>query len=169
MKKGKKFFLTGGIAALTAGTVCALTRCRKQSREESVVDTEKYRRLNCYYDIMIKWMYLRQENESPGKYLKSKGIQKVGIYGHGKIGVLLCRELLEDGIEVAYFLDMEAEEDYHSIGDVLVTSPEKVLKQADTDAILVTPAFAFDEIKTRLEKYGYRQEMISLSELLYSI
>ena len=79
--------------------------------------------------------------------LEEKGIHSVAIYGVGMLGEHLLKELQEGNVKVCYGIDakkdkIKAEIPIYSIYEEL---PE-------TDAIIVTVPYAFEEIKERLEK-----------------
>lgn len=168
MKKGIKVFLVG--SALISSIVCIFRKFKlKIDKDEELVDSPRYYRLECYYDIMTRWMELKMNHESIADHLKGQGIHKIGIYGHGKVGILLYQDLAETGIKVQYFLDEQAESDFESIDGILVTSPTRLPTMIDTDAIIVTPSFAFDEIESVLKKKGYDKLILSLSHLLYQV
>lgn len=172
MKKGIKALLIGGTLAggIGYGVYKWLTKEKNKKQEnEDVIDTYRYRRLECYYDMLSKWMELRLNHNSIAAYLKEQGIHKVAIYGHGKIGILLYQDLAEDGMKVEYFVDGQLQPDYYSIGNTLVTIPERLSLAPEVDAMIVTPSYDFDVIEKKCKKNGYEGAIFSLSHLLYQV
>lgn len=170
MKKEIRKLLTGG--TLVCGASYGLYKWisnAKSDDEEDIADSYRYRRLECYYDIMTKWMELKLHHISIAEYLKKQGIQKIVIYGHGKIGILLYQELVQDGIKVEYFLDGVIQPDYCSIDNTLVTILKRLPAHIETDAMIVTPSHDFKEIKKGSRKEGYAKPILSLSHLLYQV
>lgn len=172
MKKGIKALLMGGILAGGAGYGLYKWFSKEKNEkkeEEEIVDSIRYRRLECYYDMLSKWMELRLNHSSIAAYLKKQGIRKVAIYGHGKIGILLYQDLIEDGMKAEYFVDGQLQPDYRSIDDTLVTIPERLSSAPETDAMIVTPSYDFDEIEKYCKKNGYKGTILSFSHLLYQV
>lgn len=172
MKKGLKTLVLGSILAGGAGYgfyKWISKRKDDKTKEENIVDSYRYRRLECYYDIMTKWMELKLHHISIAEYLKRQGIHNIAIYGHGKIGILLYQDLVRDGIKVKYFLDGEIQPDYHSIDNVLVTIPDRLPLHIETDAMIITPSYDFKVIEKERKKEGYDKPILSLSQLLYQV
>jgi hypothetical protein len=169
MKKGTKIALaSSGVIGVLAYSFHKLQSIGENKKTDTE-DTLGYRRLECYYDIMTKWMELQMNGESVAAYLEKQGIHKVGIYGHGKVGILLYQDLVKDGMQIEYFLDCQAEQDFVSVDNTLVTAPKRLPLSVETDAIIVTTAYDFDEIEKNLKKEGYHNAILSLSQLLYQV
>lgn len=172
MKKGLKTLVSGSILAGSAsyGFYKWISKRKDdKTKEENIVDSYRYRRLECYYDIMTKWMELKLHHISIAEYLKRQGIHKIVIYGHGKIGILLYQDLVRDGIKVEYFLDGEIQPDYQSIDNTLVTILKRLPTHIETDAMIVTPSHDFKKIEKGSKKEGYGKPILSLSHLLYQV
>lgn len=172
MKKGEKALLAGSVLASGAGYAFYKWISKgktEKSEEENIVDSYRYRRLECYYDIMTKWMELKLNHVSIAEYLKKQGIYRIVIYGHGKIGILLYQDLVREGIKVEYFLDGEIQPDYRTIDNTLVTILKRLPTHIETDAMIVTPSHDFKDIKKGSEKEGYTSPILSLSQLLYQV
>ena len=108
---------------------------------------EKAYRYETYWRVLDRWLYLKESGRNMADYLEEKGIHSVAIYGVGMLGEHLLKELQEGNVKVCYGIDakkdkIKAEIPIYSIYEEL---PE-------TDAIIVTVPYAFEEIKERLEK-----------------
>lgn len=98
-------------------------------------------RMKVYYNIMNKWMKLREEHKSIAEYLEGQGIQTVAIYGLGDMGKHLEKELEDSKITVKYAINKDAA---YLILDLDVYSPDRDLPPVD--AVIVTPVMEYDEI-----------------------
>lgn len=118
-----------------------------------------------YYNAAAQWVINKQEGKSMVKYLNSKGIKKIAIYGMGSMEELLYNELKNTEIEIEYFIDGNAS-NYEFMFDVIGIN--EIEKQKNVDAIIVTPIFDFLEIADKLKKV-INCEIISLEEIIYSL
>lgn len=119
-----------------------------------------------YYSVLLRWKDNEQKGKKITELLMEKGYSKIAVYGMGKIGWILCEQLMKEGIEVAYAIDKEADKlsynAFSNIPDVRLKLPEEDLEPVDV--IIVTALVSFQEIKTYLQrKYPYT--VISLEEL----
>jgi hypothetical protein len=165
MKKLGKFVTMCSAGALVGAGLYYWRKMTNVPQE----DGERIQRLHCYYDITARWVENNQDGLKIGDYLNEKGIHKIGIYGNGRIGIMLYKELKDSDIAVEYFVDKEALEDHPTIDGVVVTSPDRVAVSAETDAIIVTPVFAMEEIEKVLRKSGYKKDILSLTICLYEM
>ena len=104
-------------------------------------------KMTVYYQLMNKWMKLREENRTVSEYMEKHGFETIAIYGLGDIGRHLEKELKDSKITVLYAIDRI--KDYLLI-DLDVYSPESELPPVD--AVIVTPVMEFDNIHRILEK-----------------
>ncbi len=136
----------------------------KDKRKESA----EFNRLAVYYDMLTKWL----ENDRDGcrfaDYLREQGIRSVGIYGHGKIGILLYQVLKEQDYPVDFFTDTLTLEEFEGIDGVPNLPPEEI-KEDQVDAIIITPCFDTHAIAAGLRKLPYNGEIIPLNEMLYDM
>lgn len=120
---------------------------RKSMERERKRLEEKAYRYETYWRVLDRWLYLKESGRNMADYLEEKGIHSVAIYGVGMLGEHLLKELQEGNVKVCYGIDakkdkIKAEIPIYSIYEEL---PE-------TDAVIVTVPYAFEEIKERLEK-----------------
>ncbi len=107
---------------------------------------EKYL-FDSYYILLDKWMTLREKNISVYQYFSKKNYKRIAVYGLGPIGRHLCRELEDKDIEISYIIDRN-----RNLKDenMKIKTPDEELDTVD--AVIVTAAFYFDEIKKALDK-----------------
>lgn len=119
------------------------------------------------YDFLLRW----KDNELKGKKitetLNERGYSMIAVYGMGKIGWLLCDQLMEEGMDIAYAIDRDADKlsynAFTNIPDVRLKTPEEDLEPVDV--IIVTALVSFQEIKMNLQK-KYSYAIMSIEELL---
>lgn len=122
---------------------------------------DRDRKLITVYD---QWMLINQEGKSIANALKSQGFCSAAIYGIGILGERVYAELRNSGINIDYLIDKNITGVY--IDDVVIYKPEDKLPQ--TDAIIVTPIFFYEEIKKDLQKEN-QYPILSFEDILYKI
>lgn len=132
--------------------------------EKKILNKEKEIYKNkSYYDMSRKWVEAYQNNKRLADYLKTKGYNRVAIYGMGDIGVLLYKELMNTNVNVLYGIDKS------TIGrgfDLKIVAPSPEMEEVDV--IIVTALFAFDEISEMLsDMVSYKIE--ALDDLIYEM
>lgn len=119
-------------------------------------------RKSSFYNLLSKWMELELSGESLADKLILSGKRNIAIYGAGKHGELLYRDLLQNKkVKVCYFIDNKlAGQKHHGIK---VYAPKDELPQVD--AIIVTPYLELDSISSELNNPN-RFDIISLYDML---
>lgn len=152
-----------GIAGLAGmilggGIVEIVEKKNKKSKNKSIDQNTK--RLKSYYDILNKWLSMKQKGESLEEYFLDYGYKSVAIYGMGELGKRLYDELKDTSIKVLYAIDKNSGGKYL---DIDIKSPDEDLPEVDVT--VVTAVFAFDEILSELED-KLSSQIISLNEVL---
>lgn len=149
-----------GLAGLILGgsIVEIVEKKNKKSKSKNVDQNTK--RLKSYYDILNKWLSMKQKGESLEKYFLDYGYKSVAIYGMGELGKRLYDELKDTSIKVLYAIDKNSGGKYL---DIDIKSPDE--KLPEVDVTVVTAVFAFDEILLELED-KLSSQIISLNEVL---
>lgn len=132
---------------------------RDVDREKRI---EKATRIN---RLLSKWLDISIRGENVGKFLHENGFRYIVIYGWGEIGKKLYRELLAHDIQTAYVLDKNVTQS--EIKGLEIYEPHK--KQGENvDAVIVTVAGEFEEIRNYLEHMKY-SNIYSLENVLEKI
>lgn len=121
----------------------------------------KVNKFEMCYNLMERWMTLREEGKSISNILNNRGIFIIAIYGLGKIGRHVICELENSSVIIQYAIDRAAAGLY---GRIPVKSVEEELP--NVDAVIVTEVYDFDEIEETLIK-KMECPIISLEEILY--
>lgn len=143
MKKG----LIGAISGI-AGACAGAYVGTKLSMPKADDTWSNYNRLDDYYHILIQWISDKQQGKSLESYFVKNNFKTVAVYGVGQLGELLCDELNQfSEVSVKYGIDKM---DVCTVENLDLYSMDDELPEVDV--VIVTPVFAFDEIKTNLEK-----------------
>ncbi|BCN32542.1 hypothetical protein [Anaeromicropila herbilytica] len=108
-------------------------------------EIQKVNKFKGYYQILNQWLIIKQEGKSLEEYFVNNNYQSIAIYGMGELGCRLYEELKDSSINVKYAIDNSAICAYSNLE---VLSLEDKLD--DVDAIVVSAAFAFEEVQKEL-------------------
>lgn len=98
-----------------------------------------------YFHVFDVWMGLREEGKSVKTFFEVNGYNKVAIYGIGRLGEHLIKELEGMPVEISYAIDRK--------GNQAVTRLDVYTMEddfPDADVIVVTAVFDYDNIKREL-------------------
>lgn len=154
MKKRLKIFLIIFFNALGIITICMYLF-------KKIINAQIYRvnKFRSYYNVLNSWMVIKSKGEKLVTYFHNNNYRNIAIYGMGEIGNRLYEELENTEIEVVYGIDSNSNSAY---GKVDIYSIDD--KMPEVDAIIVTPIFAYQDIKENLEK-RVSVPIISLEEV----
>lgn len=144
-----------GVAAGVVVTAKILTEISEEYRKAS----DKFGRL---FLLMSQWVQIRQEGKCISSYFHKNGYQTVAVYGLGRVGETLIKELSGSDISVAYAIDQKADKG----SDGFIVSPESVLEQVDV--VVVTPVASYGEIKLKL-KEKMNCPIVSIEDILFEV
>lgn len=118
------------------------------------------KRNQLYYDLLYKWLCLKQKNIEFYKFLEYK---KIGIYGFGKIGRLLYEEIKVLNVEV-YFIEKQGS--YITEEGIKVFDLKDLKEKKEVfDIIIITPIYEALKIETEIRDI-YNGKLIALDKLL---
>lgn len=156
--KGKVISLIIGIIAGICIGVALLYKMQLKALEKLNAKTDKFKQ---YYNTLNQWLNNKDTGKSSEDFFKRNNYKTVAIYGMGEIGNRLYNELKNSDIKIKYVIDQSI--DYLN-QEIPVVSPEDRLEEVDV--IVITPTFAYEEIKSRLSK-KVNCPIISINEVLY--
>lgn len=120
----------------------------------------KEERYKSYWKILDKWLLLKEKDKSIADNLRKRGIRTVAIYGVGMLGKHLVFDLQKGNIKILYGLDRKDIPDYCEFPIYNLSK-----KVEETDAVIVTVCYDYENIKQQLQNCGYKN-VISLEALL---
>lgn len=112
------------------------------------------------YMLLIEWLSWKNQGKSVSEWLLRHGIKTIAIYGMGELGNRLYEELKNSNgeIKMVYAVDKDI---LFSFSELPILSLEDDLPK--TDAIIVTPFFAFNSIEKELKNKIPDVSIISLA------
>lgn len=135
------------------------------NRLNKVIDEKEARidKFVGYFNLLDHWMMIKEEGKSISGYFQENGYLKIAIYGLGKMGNHLLKELKDTNIQVLYAIDTKG--DAVCNDTVVYTLNDKL---PDTDLIVVTPVFDYDNIERSLREKT-DTKIVSLNSVVYGI
>jgi uncharacterized HAD superfamily protein len=124
---------------------------------------ERVNKFKSYYNILNQWITLQHKGKKIEQYFIMNNYNKIAIYGMGEIGKRIYEELNNTSIEVRYSIDKNAES---TNSELEVRSLNDELEEVD--AIIVTTAFAYDEIKNSLVQ-KVNCPIISIEDVVFEL
>lgn len=146
---------TAGIAGIAG--IAADRFCVRKVLEQKRAELEKSKG---NLMVLSEWMAFYRRGMTMEKVLAGKGYSAVAIYGMGVLGSQLYQELEGSVIRVRYIMDRTA---IRGVYQSEVCGIETELKE--TDAVIVTPVYQFEEIKEEIQKRNH-VPVLALRELL---
>jgi len=126
-------------------------------------ENKKIERLQGYYELLNKWVAVKNRRGTIDEFLISHCWKKVSIYGYGEIGKRLYEELNQSkSIRIVSIIDNSLKKS-NLLLDIDIYSLSDKLPEADIT--IITPVFAFESIKNDLKKKGVIC-CISIEEIL---
>ncbi len=122
---------------------------------------ERLQKSIMFYQILTRWVELKICGHSVAEWFIQRGYRRIAVYGYAELGMLLCRELSEEGLDVVYVLDRKVKNTGEERLPVFV--PRRGLPKVDV--IVVTAVYYFEEIKKGLSGIGF-QKIDSLRKII---
>lgn len=132
-------------------------------------DNSRKARLNLYYTVLSQWLNNNLEGKKIAEYLMKEKKKTIAIYGAGKLGELLYRELADSDIVVKCFIDKDASSLCYGLDEISVKPIEKLHDEEGIDAIIVTPVFAYDEIEENIHRILSGIKVMSLEDVVFDM
>lgn len=109
------------------------------------------------------WICLYQQNKKIENYLLTNNFRSVAIYGMGRIGRNLYKELSESEVNIDYIIDRQISISKGNYQSTLCYNPNSLLPK--TDLIIITISSEADDIALYLSKSNL--PVISIQDLFY--
>ncbi len=116
------------------------------------------------FNVMICWVERVLFGYSLVELFKKRGIEKFGLYGMGKTGILLIRELEKEGLKPDFIIEKNpvGMDDYK----VPVIAVREVPFQENTDTIIICAVNFTEEMVLNLRANGFEGKIVLLEDLL---
>lgn len=118
---------------------------------------------NSSFALLDYWMRVKRDNKKIVDYFRELHLHCIAIYGFGRIGRHLLSELENSDISIRYIIDRRNSNRSKDI-PILQLSNKLPL----VDAIIVTPAGQYSEIKNNIKKY-IPYKTLSLEHIIYEL
>lgn len=151
------------IAGTVTGAVTGSMLVYKKQKKVIDRKTEHQAKMKEFYELLVAWLALKQENKSLSDYFTKNNYKTVAIYGMKELGERLLDELQGSEIEIKYIIDRNADEIYV---DLDVLTPDDELE--DVDVVVVTAIHYFGEIEEEMSN-KMSCPIISLEDVIYAV
>lgn len=149
----------GILIGITGGGILTIYISNTQKKDMEAITFNYYKFVKFYY-LLSNWLKNKNKSNNLGEELIKRGYRSVAIYGMKEIGELLLEELRQNGVDVKYAIDKNADNIYAPI-DIYTIEESK----GEVDAIIVTAISNYEEIRDELVNIT-RSEVISIEELI---
>ena len=126
-------------------------------------NNERVNKFKSYYNILNQWIILNHAGKKLEQFFINHNYKEIAVYGMGEIGNRLYEELKGSSVDIKYVIDKNAGSAY---SESEIFTPEDKLEEVD--AIIVTTVFAFEEIRSMLDK-KCNCPIISLEDVVFEI
>lgn len=157
----KKVFIA--LLSAVVGAIAGASYILKITSGEKAKEKELSTKHFALFQLMNRWVEVKQEGKNLSIYFEKNGYKKIAIYGMSYVGRTLVEELKNSGVNVAYGIDKRADS-FNSEVDIITLDEEL----EEVDAIVVTAITFFDEIADTLEA-KVDCPIINLEDLLYEV
>ncbi len=134
-----------------------------QYKKVSETERDQTIKMTEFYDILIRWMQLYQEEKELSSWLMKKGYKRIAVYGMRELGVLFYNELLHEKMNVVCAIDKNGENMNLGI-DVIKPSADL----PDVDVVIVTAPHYYQEIKYELNSIT-QADIVSIEDIIFEI
>ena len=136
--------------------------CIKKDTQERPLEIELQKQ-RMFYKVLTSWMELKNKGWSLARELKSRGYDSISVYGYAELGKLVADEIRNDGnVSLVHILDKRPQD----ADGLSVLYPDG--KHEESDCVVVTAIFYFDEICKELTDLKYKN-VLSLKEIIESV
>lgn len=129
--------------------------------EESDGQEEYVKSLKRHDWLLDNWMNIRDHDINVSSYFEKYGYNDIAIYGMGKLGMHLYKELMGKTVQVGYGIDMKASEDNH----FNIYNPYQEMPKVD--AVVITILGEYRKIGDLLR--GMDCPIITLEEIIQEL
>lgn len=159
-----KFGILPLAMAAAGGAALGIIQTRKHRKKKEDELWNRNHVLSDHFQLLNHWLEIKGEGKSVADYFEEMGYRHIAIYGMADLANRLFEELSGSPVSIDYGIDRDI---CCSIGRIdQVYFPDDDLPE--TEAVIVTPYAAFEQIKSILEE-KVSCPIISLEEVIWSI
>lgn len=136
-------------------------RLSEMTVDNKMNELEKYQ---LYFDVLNKWLRLKNCGHSLQEYFEERGYKKIAIYGLGELGQRFLEEMSYSNIDVIYTIDQNINCKFATY-DLSLFDKHKL---SDVDTMVITPVYLAGELTTFLEK-RVTCPIVSLIEIIEAV
>ncbi|SHI69795.1 NAD-dependent epimerase/dehydratase family protein [Pseudobutyrivibrio xylanivorans] len=138
-------------------------------KTDSFLDEKNVKRtkskLQEFYDVLIKWIGLKQKKQEIGEFLKHNGFDTVAIYGMKELGKTLYNDLKLCGMTIPYCIDARVDDVCKDVATTVIT-PDEYSDACDVDVVIVTAIHYYEDIFLQLWKKKKDIPILSLEFII---
>lgn len=134
-------------------------------RESFEKERDQRIKMTEFYDLLIRWVALYQEDKKISQWITEKEYQRIGVYGMRELGILVYNELARAGLERCVAIDQNAENLNLNLDMEVLKPTEELL---NLDLIIVTAPHYFEEIRKSLESVT-RADVVSIEDIIFEM
>ena len=135
----------------------------KEFQMDKDIQQESLQRLARHDKLLDNWMRIRDYNINFAGYFKKYGYHNIAIYGMGRLGTHLLRELRESEINVIFGIDKNNQNTEQAID---IYNP--LQEMPEVDAVVITILDEYKEVGDLLKK-SMNCSMICLEEIVQEL
>lgn len=150
----------GKCVLLIVGIVIGIILDRINLREVMKDKDKEVEKLKQNFNLLGEWLAMYERAECIEEKLVEMEINTIGIYGMGVLGNHLYRQLENTSVKVNYIIDRN---DLKGVYTAKIIKPCEHME--NTDAVIVTPVYQFNNIKKDILQHNDIQ-VVSLKEIL---
>lgn len=158
----KKYILIGVFVTLIIKNIIGLIKSKEKKEENSI---KTYNRINGYYYVLCMWIRNLNSGKTIEQYCVHNKIKTLGIYGIGFLSDLLVDELKDTNVNSDILIERNARKKSYQNQQVIKLEN---INDFHLDAIIVTPVFAFNDIKKEINCFSDIR-VISLYDIVNEI
>lgn len=115
-----------------------------------------------FFALLLEWIEMSKNDKAIRRYFEDHNIKTVSIYGAGKLGKFMFRELTERGIKIDYMVD-------RYVGQInketRMYRPEEKIPETD---LMIISAFDYEEVLDTMKKQPIK-EIKSMKQFISEI
>lgn len=145
--------------------IYSLKRAEKTAETEAKCQFQRAESSDASKAVLLLWLKHKAHGHKLSAYFTEHNMKTIAIYGMAEAGILLYRELKNDGIHIACGIDRSSR---YVCDDLNIIKPDEFT--GNVDAVIVTPVYYFSEIYDLFhDKFKGAIPILGMDEILYGL